>query len=100
MVGLIDMEQKGCESIIRDHDRDIWVTIVGWVDVAYSEWGDLRHRRAIDISSCNSEANGLNVIANLDWSNINPGFHDPSPKGPLLISRFNSLRPSDANMRQ
>ena len=26
--GLIDMEQKGCESTI--HDRDLWVTMMGW----------------------------------------------------------------------
>ena len=45
---LIDMERKGCESII--HDCDLWVTMVGWVDVPYSDWGDIRHR-AINISS-------------------------------------------------
>ena len=28
MGGLIDIEQKGCESIIHDHDRDLWVTII------------------------------------------------------------------------
>ena len=49
--GLIDMEWKGCESIIHDHDCDLWVTMVGWVDVPYSDWGDFRRRRAIDISS-------------------------------------------------
>ena len=27
--GLIDMEQKGYESIIPDHDCDLWVTMVG-----------------------------------------------------------------------
>ena len=32
MGGLIDIEQKGCESIIHDHDRDLWVTMVGWLD--------------------------------------------------------------------
>ena len=49
MGGLIDMEWKGCESIIRD----LWVTMVGWVDVPYtsSDWGDFRRRHAIDISS-------------------------------------------------
>ena len=30
---LIDMEWKGCESIIHDHECDLWVTMVGWVDV-------------------------------------------------------------------
>ena len=49
--GLIDMEWKGCESIIHDHDCDLWVTMVGWVDVPYSDWGDFRRRRAVDISS-------------------------------------------------
>ena len=33
---LIDMERKGCESIIHDHDCDLWVIMVGWVDVPYS----------------------------------------------------------------
>ena len=49
--GLIDMKWKGCESIIHDHDYDLWVTMVGWVDVPYSDWGDFRRRRAVDISS-------------------------------------------------
>ena len=31
MGALIDMERKGCESIIHDHDCDVWVTMVGWV---------------------------------------------------------------------
>ena len=29
MDGLIDMERKGCELIIYDHDRDLRVTMVG-----------------------------------------------------------------------
>ena len=48
---LIDMERKGYESIIHDHDCDLWVTMVGWVDVSYIDWGDFRRRRAVDISS-------------------------------------------------
>ena len=48
MGALIDMERKGCESIIHDHDCDLWVTMVGWVDVPYS---DFRRWRAVDISS-------------------------------------------------
>ena len=49
---LIDMERKGCEAIIHDHDCDLWVTtMVGWVDVLYSDWGDVRRQRAVDISS-------------------------------------------------
>ena len=35
---LIDMERKGCELIIHDHDRDPWATMVGWVDVLYNDW--------------------------------------------------------------
>ena len=49
--GLIDMERKGCELIIYDHDCDLWVALVGWMDVPYSDWGDFRRRRAVDISS-------------------------------------------------
>ena len=48
---LIDTERKGCEWIIHDHDCDLWVTMVGWMDVPYSDWGDFRRRRAVDISS-------------------------------------------------
>ena len=55
-MGLIDMKWKGCESIIHDHDHELWVTMVGWVDVPYSDWGDFRRRRAIDISSKHIEA--------------------------------------------
>ena len=42
-------EWEACELIIHDHD--IWVIIVGWVDVLGSDRGDLRHGRAVDISS-------------------------------------------------
>ena len=42
---------KGCESIIHDHERNLWVTIVWWVDVLYSDWGDFRRQRAVNISS-------------------------------------------------
>ena len=45
------MKRKGCELIIHDHDCDLWVTMVGWVDVLYSDLGDFRRRRAVDISS-------------------------------------------------
>ena len=51
MGGLINMERKGCESIIHNHDRDLWVTMVEWLDVPDSDWGDFRCRHAIDISS-------------------------------------------------
>ena len=51
MGGLIDMERNGCELIIHDHDSDLWVTMVGWVDVPDSDWGDFKRQRAIDISS-------------------------------------------------
>ena len=34
---------------------DLWVTMVGWVDVPYSDWGDFRRRRGIDTSSLHSE---------------------------------------------
>ena len=45
------MEWKGCESIIHDHDSDLWVTMVWWVDVPDSDWGDFWRRCAVDISS-------------------------------------------------
>ena len=51
MEGLIDMEQKGFELIFIDHDRNLWVTMVGWVDVPDSDWGDFKRWRAVDISS-------------------------------------------------
>ena len=61
---LIDMERKGCEWIIHDHDCDLWVTMVGWKDVPYSDWGDFRRRRAVDISSLyrKLEKSKLNII--------------------------------------
>ena len=39
---------------VSDHDCDLWVTMVGWVDVPYSDWGDFRRQRAVDISSFRS----------------------------------------------
>ena len=43
------------------------VTMVGWADVPDSDWGDLRRRRAVDISSWNinhhaSRIEGLHVV--------------------------------------
>ena len=35
MEGLISMERKGCELITHDHDRDLWVTMVWWVEWIY-----------------------------------------------------------------
>ena len=51
MGGPIDMEQKAFESIIHDHDWDLCLTMLGYVDVWDSDWGDFRHQCAIDISS-------------------------------------------------
>ena len=39
---LIDMEGKGCELITHDHNSDLRVTIVGWMDVRDSDWGGFR----------------------------------------------------------
>ena len=33
----IDNQRNGCESIIHDHDIDLCVAMVGWVDVPDSE---------------------------------------------------------------
>ena len=46
----IDMELKGCESSIHDHDLTN-VTMVGWADVPDSDRGDFRRQHAVDISS-------------------------------------------------
>ena len=35
--GQFTWEQKGCELIIHDHDLDLCVTIVAWVDVPDSD---------------------------------------------------------------
>ena len=48
----VDKERKGCESSIHDHNIDFCVTMIECVDVPDSDWGDFRHRRAVDISSC------------------------------------------------
>ena len=48
--GGADWHGKVCESIIHDYKYDLWVTMVGWMDVPYSDWGDFRRRRAVDIS--------------------------------------------------
>ena len=49
---LVDIERKGCESSIHDHDIDFCVTMVEWVGVPDSDRGYFRHRRAVDIASC------------------------------------------------
>ena len=71
MWGLIDMERKGYELIIHDHEcSDLWVTMVGWVDVLDSYRGDFRRRRAVDISSwwclCGVSPNCLPMMTSSD----------------------------------
>ena len=41
MGGLIYVGLKGYESIIHDHERDLWVSMVGWVDVPDSDRGEV-----------------------------------------------------------
>ena len=48
---LIDMEQKGHESIIHVHDHDLCVTLEMWLYVQDSDRAGLRRWCAIDISS-------------------------------------------------
>ena len=48
----IDMQQKGCESSIHDHDIDFIVTMVGWVDVPDSDRDEFRHHYT-GYKSCN-----------------------------------------------
>ena len=38
----IDIEQKGCELVIRDYDPDLLVTKVRCKDLPDSDWGDFR----------------------------------------------------------
>ena len=47
----IDIERKGYESSINDHDNDLHMTMMGWADVLDSYRGDFRRWRAVDISS-------------------------------------------------
>ena len=54
----IFFKQKGCESDIRDHDRDLLVTMVKCKDLPDSDRGDLRYRRAVDLST------------SLDWRGV------------------------------
>ena len=48
---LIEMEWKGFESSIHDHDIDLCVTMVRWVDVPDSDRCNVRCRRSVDMSS-------------------------------------------------
>ena len=36
---------------VNRYEHDLWVTMVGWVDVPDSDRGDFRRRRAVDISN-------------------------------------------------
>ena len=54
----IDMEWKGCEPPIGDHDIDLCVTMVGWVNVPDSDRGDFGRRRVVDISIFLGEGGG------------------------------------------
>ena len=48
---LIYLVWKESKSSIHDHDIDLCVTMVAWMEVQDSDWGDFRRRRAVDISS-------------------------------------------------
>ena len=61
LVGPIDVKRKGGASVgywvnyvtltfDLTHDLDLWF-FKGWVDGPYSNWGDFRRQRAVDISS-------------------------------------------------
>ena len=48
--GPIDIEQKGCELFIHDHDCEILVTTsIRCKDLVDSDWGDFRCRCAVDL---------------------------------------------------
>ena len=51
MGGPINIEQKGCESVIHDYDHDLLVTKVRCNDLLDSDQGDLRCQCAINSSS-------------------------------------------------
>ena len=51
MGGLIDIEWKWCELNIHDHDRDLWVTMVGVWGVRVSDMGDFRCQHVVNIFS-------------------------------------------------
>ena len=59
----IDMEQKGCESSIYDHDIDE-CDHGGVEHVPDSDWGDFKRRRAVDISSSTHWVLLVNMIIN------------------------------------
>ena len=41
----LEMQRKGCDSSVNDHDIDFYVTMVGWLHVQDSDGGDLRRWR-------------------------------------------------------
>ena len=41
-------------TVTYENPPHLWVTMVGWVHVPDSDWGDFRCRRAVDKSSCES----------------------------------------------
>ena len=62
MGGLVDIEQKGWESVIHDHDRDLLVTKMRCKDLPDGGRGDFRCWCAIDSSSKFVARNFLNYI--------------------------------------
>ena len=51
MGGPSDIEQRGWEEVIHDHDFDHLVIKVTWKDLPHSDRGDFRCRRAVGSSS-------------------------------------------------
>ena len=79
MGGPIDIEQKGCESTIHDHEHDLCVTMVGWVDVPDSDRGDFRCQCAVDISS-------------FQWPGVWAGEYVPYVSNKLSMPRYTVVR--------
>ena len=92
MEGLIDMERKGCESII--HDCDLWVTMVGWVDVPDNDWVTSDVGMPLTYLVCLSLSPGANIphhtrISRISITNAIPMGQVRLHNSPLLtLTRF------------
>ena len=73
--GPIDIERNRCELIIDDHDHDVCVTMLGWVDVPHSDRVDLRHYSDVIKGSIASQITSLTIVYSTVYSGTDQRKH-------------------------
>ena len=52
---IVTWDERDVSRSFMTMTMTLWATMVGWVDVPHSDWGDFKRRRAVDISSYSND---------------------------------------------